>query len=190
MCFVNIETANSGTNQAICAGGKCGIEFSFIGAKLIHWLDFIEVEWEFSRNTAIQTCFQVSCPILCQYIFSSDILFAHPSNSRVHRFPTIYILNSCFTEEKVNVFSNVKGTDKIGFCKKKKKRNCFYEIFVWYLNSIYDLFSMIIFFLWFYFYSGLLWDWGEILLVATKVIKTIFLLLSLQNNWKNSLIIN
>lgn len=36
MCLVDIETADSRANQAICAGCECGVELGFVRAKLIN----------------------------------------------------------------------------------------------------------------------------------------------------------
>ncbi len=119
MNFSNIETANSWAHQTVCACGECSIKFGFIVWNLIHRLNFIKVEWKFSRNATIDASFQICCPILTEDIFATSIFFTNTSNTWIDRFATIYVLDSCFPEEKVHIIPNVKWSDEIWFWKLK-----------------------------------------------------------------------
>jgi len=77
-------------------------------------LYLIEVEGKFAGDAAVHPRLQIRGPILADHVFSTAVVFAHPSHSGVDGFSAIYVLNGMFAEEEVHKFTNLKGADEVG----------------------------------------------------------------------------
>lgn len=77
--------------------------------------DFIEVEWEFARDGAVESRFQVGSPILRQDIFTAGIVLANACNARVDAFAAIDVLDGGFAEEEEHVLADIVRSHEIRF---------------------------------------------------------------------------
>ena len=62
--------------------------FSITLNKLRHRLNFVKVKWIFSRHRAIQSSFQIRCPMRFLFVGSSLVIFANTTHSRKYGFAT------------------------------------------------------------------------------------------------------
>lgn len=76
---------------------------------------FVEVEWKFARDRAIQPGFQVSRPILRQNIFAASVPFTNSRHPRIHAFAAIYVFHRRLAEEEEYVAADVVRSHEIRF---------------------------------------------------------------------------
>ena len=85
MNVIQLEWADGRTMQTILVGTEHCMEYGIIITGFVHILDFIEEEGKVSRDGAIETSFQESCPVLQQNVFASSVFLADPSNSEMEK---------------------------------------------------------------------------------------------------------
>lgn len=76
---------------------------------------FVEIERELSRYATVEPGFQISSPVLAEYVLAASVLFAYSGDSRVHRFATVHELHCGFPKKEQDVFSDVEWPHEIGF---------------------------------------------------------------------------
>lgn len=81
--------------------------------------NFVEIEREFSRNRAVQSSLEISCPVLTKDVLATCVLLAHPCHSWIYTLSTVYVLHSRLPKEEEYILPNVIWSNKIWFCKRK-----------------------------------------------------------------------
>lgn len=81
---------------------------------------FIEIERKFAGNGTVQSGFEISGPVLWENILSSCIFFANSRHSGINAFTAVDVFYGGFSKEEQNVFADIKWTNEIRLCKKKK----------------------------------------------------------------------
>lgn len=76
---------------------------------------FVEVEWKFAGYRAIQSCLQISRPILRENIFPACVPFANSRHAGVHTFPAIYVFHGRLAEKEEHVAADVVRSHEIRF---------------------------------------------------------------------------
>lgn len=73
----------------------------------------VEVEGELSRDAAVESCLEVSSPVLREDVLPASVPLADPSNPRVDTLAAVDVLHGCLTKEEENVLLDVKGSNKV-----------------------------------------------------------------------------
>jgi hypothetical protein len=118
MYFTDVKAAHSGSDKSICACCECCVELCLVTWNLIDWLNFIEIEWKFARNATVESGLEICNPVLTENILAADVTLADTSNTWVDSLSAIDVLDRCFTEEKVDIFTDVKWSHKVWFYRK------------------------------------------------------------------------
>ena len=113
--IINMEGTDSRTHQTIEVGCKDGIECGIICRKFVHILDFVEVEGKLSWKTAVESGFQICCPVLVEDVLASCVLLADSGDPGVDALAAVHVLDRDLSEEEVDILSHFITSNKIGF---------------------------------------------------------------------------
>lgn len=75
--------------------------------------NFVEVEWEFAGDGAVEARLQVRRPILRQNILSAGIVFTNPGYAGVDAFPAVDVLDGGLAEEEKHILADIVRSDEI-----------------------------------------------------------------------------